>query len=152
MSTNPEAVDPTAAPAAPSPAGDEADQRAEVLQAAAALVAAFGAHRTADYFAAFAPEATFVFHDAPAPLPDRAAYEAEWAAWEADGFRVQGCETSDTAVQLVAPGVAVLTHAVRTTLAGAEAPTAERETIVFRREDDGRWLAVHEHLSTAPTA
>jgi ketosteroid isomerase-like protein len=128
------------------------DERAEVLRASAALVAAFGDHRTADYFAAFAPEATFVFHDAPAPLPDRAAYEAEWAAWEADGFRVEGCETSETAVQLVAPGVAVLTHAVRTTLAGAEAPTAERETIVFRREDDGRWLAVHEHLSPAPAA
>jgi ketosteroid isomerase-like protein len=126
--------------------------RAEVLRAAAVLVAAFGEHRTADYFAAFAPEATFVFHDAPAPLPDRAAYEAEWAAWEADGFRVEGCETSDTAVQLVAPGVAVLTHAVRTTLAGAEEPTTERETIVFRREDDGRWLAVHEHLSPAPAA
>lgn len=143
-------MDPTPDSATTAPAGD--DQRAEVLRAAAALVAAFGAHRTAEYFAAFAPEATFVFHDAPAPLPDRAAYEAEWAAWEADGFRVEGCETSDTAVQLVAPGVAVLTHAVRTTLAGAEAPTAERETIVFRREDDGRWLAVHEHLSPAPAA
>ena len=143
-------MDRTPDAATPATAGD--DERAEVLRAAAALVAAFGEHRTADYFAAFAPEATFVFHDAPAPLPDRASYEAEWAAWEADGFRVEGCETRDTAVQLVAPGVAVLTHAVRTTLAGAEAPTAERETIVFRREDDGRWLAVHEHLSPAPTA
>jgi ketosteroid isomerase-like protein len=141
---------PKPARAIADPDGEAA--RAEVLRAAAALVAAFGEHRTADYFAAFAPEATFVFHDAPAPLPDRAAYEAEWAAWEADGFRVEGCETRDTAVQLVAPGVAVLTHAVRTTLAGAESPTAERETIVFRREDDGRWLAVHEHLSPAPTA
>lgn len=139
-------------PATPIAADAREDQRAEVLRAAAALVAAFGEHRTADYFAAFAPEATFVFHDAPAPLPDRAAYEAEWAAWESDGFRVEGCETSDTAVQLVAPGVAVLTHAVRTTLAGSESPTAERETIVFRREDDGRWLAVHEHLSPAPAA
>ena len=25
----------------------------------------------------------------------------------------------------------------------------ERETIVFAREEDGRWLAVHEHLSAA---
>jgi ketosteroid isomerase-like protein len=138
-------------PDASTPAPED-EERAAVLRAAAALVAAFGEHRTADYFAAFAPDATFVFHDAPAPLPDRAAYEAAWASWEADGFRVQGCATSDTAVQLVAPGVAVLTHAVRTTLAGADAPTAERETIVFRREDDGRWLAVHEHLSPAPAA
>jgi ketosteroid isomerase-like protein len=27
---------------------------------------------------------------------------------------------------------------------------AERETIVFRRHADGRWLGVHEHLSSQP--
>ena len=26
----------------------------------------------------------------------------------------------------------------------------ERETIVFARQQDGGWLAVHEHLSPAP--
>jgi ketosteroid isomerase-like protein len=31
-----------------------------------------------------------------------------------------------------------------------ETEQGERETIVFRREPDGRWLAVHEHLSPAP--
>lgn len=30
------------------------------------------------------------------------------------------------------------------------AASHERETIVFRSEDGGRWLAVHEHLSGAP--
>ncbi|MGX6447657.1 YybH family protein [Patulibacter sp. S7RM1-6] len=125
------------------------DERDDVLEAAGALVRAFGAHDTAAYFAAFAPDATFVFHDAERPLPSRAAYEALWATWEADGFRVEGCETTDTRVDLIADGVAVLTHAVATRVAG-EAPKRERETIVFRREPDGRWLAVHEHLSPRP--
>jgi ketosteroid isomerase-like protein len=38
------------------------------------------------------------------------------------------------------------------TSAGATSVLHERETIVFHRQDDGRWLAVHEHLSAAPPA
>ena len=47
---------------------------------------------------------------------------------------------------------AVLTHSVRTTVstsAGRE-ELRERETIVFHRCAEGRWLAVHEHLPPAP--
>jgi ketosteroid isomerase-like protein len=36
--------------------------------------------------------------------------------------------------------------------AGGEHDLAERETIVFRREPAGEWLAVHEHLSPDPDA
>ena len=43
-----------------------------------------------------------------------------------------------------------MTHRVRTSLAGADDVSCERETIVFRRGADGRWLAVHEHLSLDP--
>lgn len=114
--------------------------------AATALVRAFAAHDRDAYFAAFAPDATFLFHTTDRVLGSRAEYEAEWRAWEADGFHVEGCETSDTAIRLLTPDVAVLTHAVRTRLAGVPEPLAERETIVFRRERDGRWLGVHEHL------
>lgn len=125
---------------------------AEVLDAAAALVAAFGSHDRDGYFAAFAPDATFLFHTTPGLLGSRAAYEAEWAAWEAAGFRVLACASSDRHVQVLGADVAVFTHAVRTRTRDGEGEhdLAERETIVFRRAADGRWLGVHEHLSPAP--
>lgn len=122
-----------------------------VLAAAEVLVSAFARHDRTAYFAAFAPEATFLFYNLDRPLPDRAAYEAEWALWEArDGFRVLGCRSTDRRVQMVGE-VAIFTHAVETDVsAGGETMTNnERETIVFARDPAGRWLAVHEHLSAA---
>lgn len=128
-------------------AGDEA----AVRRAAADLVAAFGAHDTAAYFAAFAPDATFVFHTTPERLPDRASYERLWRRWEReDGFRVHGCESRDGVVQLLGDA-AVFVHDVTTDLelAGTRSTVRERETIVFERRGSG-WLAVHEHLSPRP--
>jgi ketosteroid isomerase-like protein len=55
------------------------------------------------------------------------------------------------AVRIVLGDAAVIVHDVVTdveTRAGAET-LRERETIVFARQGDGRWLAVHEHLSPA---
>ena len=123
----------------------------EVAQAAARIVAAFGAHDKDAYFALFAPDATFLFHTSPRVLGSRAEYEAEWDAWERDGFRVLGCTSSGSEVKLVGPDVAVFTHTVRTTLADGDGSleTGERETIVFQRRD-GQWLGVHEHLSADP--
>ncbi len=128
------------------------DPRTEVLEAAAALVAAFGAHDVAGYFAAFDPDATFLFHTTPERLGSRAAYEREWRAWEAGGFRVLSCQSSEPRVDLVSANIAVFTHRVRTLTrdAAGERDLAERETIVFRRSEDGRWLGVHEHLSAEP--
>ena len=125
---------------------------AEVLAAAAALVAAFGAHDTERYFDAFAPEATFLFHSTPAMLATRAAYREDWQSWEDDGFRVLSCRSTDQRVQVLGEGVAVFTHRVATRIRDAtgEHDLAERETIVLRRMDDGRWLGMHEHLSPAP--
>jgi uncharacterized protein (TIGR02246 family) len=122
----------------------------EVGAAADALVGAFAAHDREGYFAAFAPDATFLFHTSADVLTSRAAYEQEWANWESDGFRVEGCETSGRRIDLLTPDVAVLTHRVRTRLAGVSDVQRERETIVFRRGADGSWLAVHEHLSPDP--
>ncbi|MCY7401500.1 MAG: nuclear transport factor 2 family protein [Nocardioides sp.] len=119
----------------------------EVAQAAAAIVSDFGAHRTGDYFAGFAPDATFVFHTHPERLESRAAYEQLWSTWEAEGFRVEGCTSYEGQVHVLADTVAVFTHRVRTRLAGRPEPLEERETIVFRRDADRDWLAVHEHLS-----
>ncbi|SCK22581.1 nuclear transport factor 2 family protein [Vogesella sp. LIG4] len=126
----------------------------QVLAAAAQLVDAFARHDTAAYFAAFAPEASFVFHTSAQRLDSRAAYQALWQQWERDyGFRVQRCNSSQQQVQLLGE-VAIFTHHVDTVIAGfeGEQQLQERETIVFQRQADGAWLAVHEHLSPLPAA
>lgn len=117
------------------------------------LVRAFGRGDLAAYFGAFHPDASFVFHATPRRLEGVVEYRAEWNRWIAeDAFSVLGCQSSDARVQMWGD-VAVVTHSVETrtrTHAGV-ATLGERETIVFRRQSDGRWLAVHEHLSLAPT-
>jgi ketosteroid isomerase-like protein len=123
----------------------------EVLEAARLLVVAFGSHDVAAYFDSFTADATFVFPNCPAPLESRADYEATWKTWEQDGFRVEGCVSSDQRVHLVTDDVAIFMHNVSTTVEGEPAPQRERETIVFRRDASGRWLGVHEHLSADPT-
>lgn len=123
-------------------------ETAEVLAAADAIIDDFGHHRTADYFAGFAADATFVFHTAERRLESRDEYEQLWAQWEReDGFRVRGCTSTDRRVQLWGD-TAVFTHSVHSAveLNGSIDAVDERETIVFVRRD-GRWLAVHEHLS-----
>jgi ketosteroid isomerase-like protein len=126
---------------------DSNDRSASAMQAAVDVIAAFGSHDTARYFDGFAPEATFLFHAEPELLRSRAAYEAEWAGWEQDGFRVLSCTSLNPRLDLIADDVAVFTHSVRTRLAGVDDEQRERETIILRRAADGRWLGVHEHLS-----
>jgi uncharacterized protein (TIGR02246 family) len=125
----------------------------QVLAAADRCVRAFGAHDAEAYFASFHPDATFVFHTTPGVLAGRLAWEDEWARLEReDGFRVLGCVSAGARVQAFGD-VAVFTHAVATRIrtdAGGDEDLAERETIVFARQPDGAWLAVHEHLSPDP--
>ena len=125
--------------------------RARVLTAAEELIAAFAATDTAAYFACFSPDATFVFHPEPHRLDDRAAYEQLWASWLDGGWRVVSCQSSDRLVQIYGD-TAVFTHTVDTVVSVGAEHTAlrERETIVFVLDGD-RVVAVHEHLSTAPT-
>lgn len=128
---------------------NEAQQ--SVLAAAADLVEAFGRHDTDAYFATFAPDATFLFHNLDRVLKGRQDYREEWALWERrDGFRVRGCRSSDQSVQ-IAGEVAVFIHTIETdiTSGGEDVTSRERETIVFRRQGDG-WIAFHEHLSVLP--
>jgi uncharacterized protein (TIGR02246 family) len=128
------------------------DDEAQVRAAAERLVAAFGSGRLDDYFACFADDATFVFYDTPQRLESVDAYRQLWDGWvREDGFRVTGCVSSAVRVQVLGDA-AVMVHDVVTdveTRAGAET-LRERETIVFACQGDGRWLAVHEHLSPAP--
>ncbi|RXZ45609.1 YybH family protein [Crenobacter cavernae] len=125
------------------------DATQQVLAAADALVAAFASNDVDAYFGAFAPEASFIFHASPVRLMSRDAYRAEWDGWVADSdLRVLDCVSSNRAVQFV-DGIALFMHDVNTTIAtrDGEATLAERETIVFRQDESGRWLAWHEHLS-----
>ena len=128
------------------------DAEAEVRTAAAVLVDAFGRNDLDAYFTCFRPDATFLFHTADRLLTSTEDYRRLWDEWvREDDFRIVDCATTATHVQEYG-GWAVLTHTVRTTVStgGSEDVLRERETIVFCREDDGRWLAVHEHLSPAP--
>jgi len=123
----------------------------EVLARAADLVRAFGAHDREAYFAFFDPAATFVFPTEPL-LGSRAAYMDAWASWEASGWRVLSCTSTERRADEVAADAVVFTHRVRSTTrdAGGEHELDERETIVFSRGDDGAWRGVHEHLSATP--
>ncbi|MGI8333036.1 YybH family protein [Actinomadura scrupuli] len=130
---------------------DRGTEAAAVQAAADALVAAFAQNRVGDYFAAFAPEATFLFHATPGRLGSTAEYRELWRRWvEEDGFQVLGCTSSGPLVQVLG-GTAVFSHQVETRIATRTGTQTlhESETIVFSRQDDGRWLAVHEHLSPA---
>ena len=128
----------------------------EVLKAAKRIVDAFAATNTKEYFSCFAPEASFIFHPEASRLDNRASYEALWDTWLAQGWSVTGCQSSNQLVHVFAGG-AIFSHTVATEIkAGTDTENfttdsyVERETIVFRREEDGSLLAIHEHLSTIP--
>lgn len=122
-----------------------------ILAAAAGLIAAFEANDPEAYFAAFTPEASFIFHNLGRVLPSRAAYEAEYAAWVREqGFHVLECTPTAQSVQVYGDA-AVFTHQLFTRIRTHEGEVAmrERESIIFHRIN-GRWLGVHEHLSPLP--
>ncbi len=124
------------------------DTRHDAVQhAAQALIDAFASNNTDAYFAAFAEDATFLFHTLPAPLLSRAAYRDVWAGWQADGFAVLGCQSRNAHICLQGE-TAIFMHDVDTHVrfGDQESHSSERETIVFRQYG-ARWLACHEHLS-----
>jgi ketosteroid isomerase-like protein len=124
----------------------------EVLIAADQLVAAFAHTDAHGYFACFADDATFIFHSEIRTRITKRQYAEDWAAWVENGWRVDGCESTDRKVQIIAADGALFTHTVRTSTSSPGAPggeTLERETIVFERRN-GQLVAVHEHLSLAP--
>jgi ketosteroid isomerase-like protein len=128
------------------------DNEPDVRAAAERLVAAFGSGRLDDYFACFASDASFVFHSTPERLESVDSYRRLWERWiREDDFRVIGCASSAVRVQVFGDA-AVFVHDVVTDVETRAGPETlhERETIVFARQDDGSWLAVHEHLSPAP--
>ncbi|NUT87009.1 SnoaL-like domain-containing protein [Pseudomonas corrugata] len=128
------------------------NERDQVLRAAAELVSAFARNDRDAYFGAFTIDASFVFHTLEQPLLSRDAYQALWDRWRSeDGFEVLSCTSSNAFVSLQGD-VAVFIHDVATELRmlGERHFSQERETIVFRQEQQGLWLACHEHLSAMP--
>ena len=123
-----------------------------MLDVARSFLCTFGRYERDAYFEQFSHEASVVFHTIAAALPTREAYEQLWSRWESElGFRVLSCKSRYPTVQLFGD-TAVFRPRVRTTIQvlGGESRLDERETIVFHRGSDGRWLAVHEHLSAMP--
>lgn len=120
---------------------------ADALAAADRIIDDFAHHRRDRYFAGFAPDATFLFHNVDHRLESRAAYEQLWAQWEAEGFLVRSCTSTNRRVQLFGT-VAIFSHdvATKSELAGVVGSANERETIVLGLVD-GTWLGIHEHLS-----
>jgi len=121
-----------------------------IQHAANTLIAAFASNDTDAYFACFSEDATFLFYTLPAPLLSRAAYQEVWKSWQADGFAVLDCQSSNVNISLQGD-VAIFMHdvATRVRFGSEDNQFQERETIVFRH-DGNRWLACHEHLSAQP--
>ncbi len=125
----------------------------QVLQAARDLVTAFASNDREAYFDAFTADASFVFYTLEQPLLSRDAYREVWDGWRReDGFEVIECTSSNAVVSLQGD-VAIFMHDVATQLRmqGEMCFSQERETIVFRQQQEGHWLACHEHLSAAPS-
>jgi hypothetical protein len=123
----------------------------EVLTAAEVLIAAWATNDRTAYFALFAPEANFIFHNHHSVLRSRDDYAAAYDSWVVeDGFAVLECSSFNRSVTLYGD-TAVFTHETfsRILLRGAVTELGERETIVFHRSAAG-WLAVHEHVSRLP--
>ena len=121
----------------------------EVRAAADRLMDAFSSGDEQGYFDCFHPDATFLFHGVD-PIGSRDAYRALVRAWkDQHGFRVLSSASHDADVSVFGD-TAILTHGVTTrqTWEGEETTLHERESIVFQRQHDGAWLAIHEHLSS----
>ncbi len=121
---------------------------AEVEAAAVALLDAFARNDRPRYFAAFVPEASFVFPIVDRVMVSRDDYAAEWQRWvDADDFKVTACLSFDRMIQVYGD-TAIFIHRTITRSTGRSGARTlhERETIIFHKIA-GRWLAAHEHVS-----
>jgi len=128
--------------------GSEGDTAAISLvrEAYDRLMGAFSSADTDEYLECFHADASFVF-PGESVFDSRDAYRSAWLRWQREGVRFTDVVADDIRVRVIGT-TAVVTHRIQTTVE-AEGETSvdrERETIVFSNVD-GRWLAVHEHLS-----
>ena len=128
------------------------DAKDEVRAAADRLMEAFSTGDEQAYFNCFHPDATFLFHGVD-PIGSRSDYRALVRTWKDEqGFRVLSSTSHDADIRVFGD-TAILTHRVTTSQLwdGEEATLRERETVVYQRQPDGAWLAIHEHLSSDET-
>lgn len=120
----------------------------EVLEAYERLVSAFREGR--DKFGSFADDATIV--DGGRWFGSLAEYRAAWDSWvDRIGHLPVPASVETRIMSLRIQGdSAVLVHSIDSQ-EGTD-PTQgtehEIETIIFTRRPDGRWVIVHQHLST----
>ena len=122
------------------------------VEAASDIVRGLRRNRRQRYFAAFAPDATFVFHTEPARLDDRATYEPSGPSWVDGGWRVTSCTSSDQLAEPF-PGGAVFSHSVDTTRrdrATAPKPIASARPSCSAPHDDGCGGAAPRRCARAP--
>jgi ketosteroid isomerase-like protein len=127
------------------------NKETKILESANKLIYHFGSGDTDGYFSAFSPSATFILYNHPTRLMSLDEYRGCWRNWEIEfGFRVLSCQSSNQIVRMIGD-TGLFMHDVRTeTQTNAERSVLEeRESILFRADPDGRWLAWHEHLSPA---
>lgn len=117
-----------------------------LLTAAARMVDAFARLDADEYFRFISPDADFVFYNVADRMPDRATYERLWQEWKAKELSFT-CETSEVTARLITADIAIVTQRVCTYL--DTHAIDERESLVFQRGSDDRWLVVHQHLSRA---
>lgn len=121
----------------------------EVRAAVDRLMEAFSSGDEQGYFECFHPDSTFFLHGQD-PIGSREVYRAAVRSWKDEhGFQVLSSSSRDADISVFGD-TAVLTHRVTTIQRwdGEEATLYERESIVFQRQPDGAWLAIHEHLSS----
>lgn len=121
----------------------------EVREAYEQLMNAFADGDTDRYFACFHEDSWFVFPGEPV-LEPRSTYRSAWSRWRDEGIRFTDVVADDVRMRVFGE-TAVVTHRIATTVTARGKATVdrERESIIFARTD-GRWLAVHEHLSPEP--
>ena len=114
--------------------------------------AAFARNDAEAYFAAFSEDASFIFHNWPQPLR-RARPKVVGALATRGRLRSAGVRIQQYLRQPARrPGDLQPRCRHRLRLQGTESLNRERETILFRLEQqEGRWLACHEHLSAMPS-
>lgn len=124
----------------------------EVRAAVERLMEAFSTADEDGYFDCFHRDATFFFYGQDLIGP-REEYRAAVGSWKAEhGFRVLSAVSRDADIRVFG-NTAILTHRVTTTQMwdGEQSVLDERESVVFQRQGDGRWLGIHEHLSSDET-
>ena len=84
----------------------------------------------------FTPNAVFMFAHSP-PARGRAAIEE----WGRNGPKVVRLTFSDIEIHGCGSGMAWMTSAYQLIIEGAAAPDVGKQLVVFKRRDDGAWLA-----------